>query len=93
MNLLERYFGNTIEESRREIEIAEAIKERLAMEAEFMHCSYMPIFRNMVEQWLAQHEPGPAAHEEMLWRGGTRNGLLIVKRHLDEMASRMEGTQ
>src|SRR3990172_9383693 len=88
--LRERYFGALHEERSEEQRIREEIRSRKARQAQWVTSAYMQEFKDLLETWLLAHEPKPESHERMLYTSGTRNGLLIVKRHIDALERQMK---
>jgi hypothetical protein len=93
MSLRERYFGTHADEEQRTEEIREEIRQRWNRQAQWLTCPYMEEFKEKLDIWLEAHEPQPASHEEMLFCSGTRNGLMLVKKHIDDMERHLKGVR
>ena len=86
MSLRERYFGTPAEQSAESEVQREALRRRWAEQAEAIRSGWMlNQFKPWLESMLERTEPQPGAHEDMLYTAGTRNGLLQVKKLLQEM--------
>ena len=80
-SLRERYFGSKIEQDEELQRLSAERVHRLSAGARLIDsCSDL---RSWLEAQLGQREPtGPMDHATMLFRDGTRNGLMLVKRYL-----------
>ena len=93
MSLLERYFGNSVIVEKEDEADRERAHGEIIAKVQWFRMPHMDVFRSEVETLLDRFEPEPGPHEEMLYRAGTRNGLLMVKKYLLDIERQSEGEE